>query len=130
MGASRANDTYGSALKAHPGKSQGRPSTNSRSKRIEQHRPAQPVFAPGCPATRTVAPYAPIPSAQQLQRADRWARWHLVPFIPVTNAIEALNRQLRKAVKTKGHFPTEDAARKLVYSPSTTPSRNGTRTRG
>jgi Transposase, Mutator family len=40
---------------------------------------------------------------------------HLPPFIPVTNAIEALNRQLRKAIKTKGSFPTEDAARKLVY---------------
>jgi transposase-like protein len=38
-----------------------------------------------------------------------------VPFIPDTNAIEALNRQLRKAVKTKGHFPSEDAARKLLY---------------
>jgi putative transposase len=35
--------------------------------------------------------------------------------IYTTNAIEALNRQLRKAVKTKGHFPNEDAARKLLY---------------
>jgi putative transposase len=35
--------------------------------------------------------------------------------IYTTNAIEALNRQLRKAVKTKGHFPSEDAARKLIY---------------
>ena len=42
-------------------------------------------------------------------------RWHLPPFIPDTNAIEALNRQLRKAIKTKGSFPNEDAARKLVY---------------
>jgi putative transposase len=32
-----------------------------------------------------------------------------------TNAIEALNRQLRKAIKTKGSFPSEDAARKLIY---------------
>jgi putative transposase len=32
-----------------------------------------------------------------------------------TNPIEALNRQLRKAIKTKGHFPTEEAARKLIY---------------
>lgn len=32
-----------------------------------------------------------------------------------TNAIEALNRQLRKAIKTKGHFPNEEAARKLIY---------------
>jgi transposase-like protein len=42
-------------------------------------------------------------------------RGHLPPFIPDTNAIEALNRQLRKAIKTKGHFPNEDAARKLIY---------------
>ena len=35
--------------------------------------------------------------------------------IYTTNAIEALNRQLRKAVTIKGHFPTEDAARKLIY---------------
>jgi putative transposase len=35
--------------------------------------------------------------------------------IYTTNAIEALNRQLRKAIKTKGSFPTEDAARKLIY---------------
>jgi hypothetical protein len=35
--------------------------------------------------------------------------------IYTTNAIEALNRQLRKAIKTKGSSPNEDAARKLVY---------------
>jgi transposase-like protein len=35
--------------------------------------------------------------------------------IYTTNAIEALNCQLRKAVKTKGHFPSEDAAQKLLY---------------
>ena len=50
---------------------------------------------------------------------------HVTPFLAfpaevrrviyTTNAIEALNRQLRKAIKTKGHFPNEDAARKLVY---------------
>ena len=31
--------------------------------------------------------------------------------IYTTNPIEALNRQLRKAIKTKGHFPNEEAAR-------------------
>ena len=50
---------------------------------------------------------------------------HVTPFLAfpaevrrviyTTNAIEALNRQLRKAIKTKGSFPTEDSARKLVY---------------
>jgi putative transposase len=49
-----------------------------------------------------------------------------------TNAIEALNRQLRKAIKTKGHFPNEDAARKLLYlainnaAPGWTKTRNWT----
>ncbi len=50
---------------------------------------------------------------------------HVIPFLAfpaevrrvvyTTNAIEALNRQLRKAIKTKGSFPNQDAARKLVY---------------
>ncbi len=35
--------------------------------------------------------------------------------IYTTNSIEALHRQLRKIIKTRGHFPTEDAARKLLY---------------
>jgi len=47
--------------------------------------------------------------------AGRGTRKHLPGFIPDTNAIEALNRQLRTAIKTKGHFPNEDAARKLIY---------------
>src|SRR4051794_24684177 len=48
------------------------------------------------------------------------------------NAIEALNRQLRKAIKTKGHFPNEEAARKLICLaipnafPAWTPPRNWT----
>jgi transposase-like protein len=32
-----------------------------------------------------------------------------------TNAIESLHRQLRKIVKTRGHFPTDEAATKLLY---------------
>ena len=59
----------------------------------------------------------------------RGTRRHLRPFIPVTNAIEALNRQLRKAIKTKGHFPNEDAARKLIYLALTNAVPAWTRTR-
>ncbi len=54
---------------------------------------------------------------------ERWAE--LSPFlhfppelrkaIYTTNAIEALNRQIRKVIKTKGAFPSDDAAMKLVY---------------
>jgi putative transposase len=46
-----------------------------------------------------------------------------------TNAIEALNRQLRKAIKTKGHFPNEEAARKLIYLAITNAVPARTRTR-
>lgn len=63
--------------------------------------------------------FPPIVQAWQ----DAWE--HVTPFLAfppevrrviyTTNAIEALNRQLRKSVKTKGHFPSEDAARKLIY---------------
>jgi transposase-like protein len=54
-------------------------------------------------------------SAQQLQRPGQADAWHPLPFIPDTNPIEAFNRQLRKAIKTKGHFPNEEAAKKLIY---------------
>jgi transposase-like protein len=50
--------------------------------------------------------------------------------IYTTNAIEALNRQLRKALKTKGSFPTEDAARKLIYLAILNAVPQWTRTRG
>ncbi len=54
---------------------------------------------------------------------DNWDR--ISPFfafprdirkaIYTTNAIEALNRQLRKALKPKGHFPSDDAVYKILY---------------
>ncbi len=54
---------------------------------------------------------------------DHWET--IVPFLAfpqdvrriiyTTNAIEACNRQIRKHVKTRGSFPTEDSARKLIY---------------
>ncbi len=50
---------------------------------------------------------------------------HVIPFLAfpaevrrvvyTTNTIEALHRQIRKIIKTRGHFPTEEAARKLIY---------------
>jgi putative transposase len=59
--------------------------------------------------------------------AQSWRRnWQqVVPFfafpesvrriIYTTNAIEALNSKLRRAVRTRGHFPNDDAAMKLLY---------------
>ena len=53
----------------------------------------------------------------------RWAE--VTPFLAfpaeirraiyTTNAIEALNRQLRKVLKTRGHMPTDQAALKLLF---------------
>ena len=69
---------------------------------------------------------------------DAWE--HVIPFMAfpdevrrvvyTTNAIEALNRQLRKALKTKGSFPSEDAARKLIYLAIQNAVPQWTRTRG
>jgi putative transposase len=54
---------------------------------------------------------------------EHWER--IVPFLAfppdvrrvvyTTNTIEALNRQIRKIIKTRGSFPSEDSARKLLY---------------
>ena len=59
--------------------------------------------------------------------AQSWRRnWdHVLPFfafpeavrrmIYTTNAIESLNAKIRRAVRTRGHFPSDDAATKLLY---------------
>lgn len=36
-------------------------------------------------------------------------------LIYTTNAIEALNSKIRRAVRTRGHFPSDEAAAKLIY---------------
>lgn len=59
--------------------------------------------------------------------AQAWRRaWEeVIPFfafgpeirrvIYTTNAVEALNHVIRKAIKTQGSFPSEEAAEKLIY---------------
>lgn len=36
-------------------------------------------------------------------------------LLSTTNAVESLHMQLRKIIKTRGHFPSDDAAMKLLY---------------
>ena len=36
-------------------------------------------------------------------------------MIYTTNAIESVNARLRKIIKTRGHFPSDDAATKLIW---------------
>ena len=73
--------------------------------------------------------------------APSWRRaWQeVIPFfafppavrkiIYTTNAIESLNRVIRKTTKTRGSFPTDAAATKLIYRKRpvvTLPGRNST----
>jgi putative transposase len=61
------------------------------------------------------------PATVQAWRAS-WE--HAIPFLALpdelrravytTNTIEGLHRQIRKAIKTGGHFPDEQAATKLI----------------
>jgi putative transposase len=58
---------------------------------------------------------------------DSWKRrWEeIIPFFAfstevrkilyTTNAIESLHSQVRKAIRNKGHFPSDEAATKLIY---------------
>ena len=59
--------------------------------------------------------------------AESWRRnWQqIIPFygyppevrkiIYTTNAIESLHMQLRKVLKNRGHFPSDEAATKIIY---------------
>ncbi len=59
--------------------------------------------------------------------APSWRRsWkEVIPFLDyppevrrliyTTNAIEALNSNIRRAVRTRGHFASDEAAAKLIY---------------
>lgn len=59
--------------------------------------------------------------------APVWVRnWeHMIPFLAyphevrriiyTTNALESVNMRLRKIIKTRGHFPNDEAATKLIY---------------
>ncbi|MEI6723243.1 MAG: IS256 family transposase, partial [Betaproteobacteria bacterium] len=40
---------------------------------------------------------------------------HVRRVIYTTNSIESVNAQLRKIIKTRGHFPSDDAASKLIW---------------
>lgn len=40
---------------------------------------------------------------------------HPPSFIPDTNSVESLHMQIRKTIKTRGHFPNDDAALRLIW---------------
>lgn len=90
----------------------------------------KPIYtAPTAEAARErLAEFADTPIGQRFPTvAAAWRRvWeHVVPFFAfppavrrvlyTTNALENVNRQLRKSLKTRGHFPNDEAATKLLY---------------
>ena len=93
-----------------------------------------------CADLRAIYTAADIKAAEQalIEFEEKWNdsfptvarswrnRWDdIIPFLEypaeirraiyTTNAIEALNRNLRKALKNRGHMPSDDAALKLLY---------------
>ena len=76
------------------------------------------------PPARTTQPagFQPGRAASGLA-VDAWAE--VIPFyafpgevrriLYTTNAIEALNSKLRRAVRARGHFPSDEAATKLLF---------------
>ncbi len=69
-------------------------------------RPARTFVLP-VPLSRMLAAYTLIPESEPNIGTEN--------FIPVTNAIEALNSKLRRAIRARGHFPSDEAATKLLY---------------
>ncbi len=79
-------------------------------------------------AETALAAFAASPEGQRYPTiAPLWHRqWEYVTpafayppeirrILTTTNAIESLHSQLRKIIKTRGHFPTDEAATKLLY---------------
>lgn len=66
-----------------------------------------------------------FPTVPTVVAAWRRAWDRVIPFfafppavrhaIYTTNAIESINAHLRKIIKTRGHFPSDDAASKLIW---------------
>jgi putative transposase len=74
--------------------------------RRDRRRPSHsPLLRVEIPSVKPTFAVPQIPSIAYL--------W-LVPVLG-QDAIESLNFQLRKIIKTRGHFPSDDAAFKLLY---------------
>ncbi len=89
------HDNYRFALAAQPGGSQGRPTTNTNSRLIVSEWPS---------------PLPHAPDGHTARRGNAGTGY----VTPGTNAIENINSQLRKIIKTRGHFPTDEVATKLI----------------
>jgi putative transposase len=85
------------------------------------YRPCRPVR--GGPSTANAAKWSGQYPAIVTLRRSAWQE--SIPFLDYdieirkiicsTNAIESLNARYRRAVRVRGHFPTEQAALKCLY---------------
>lgn len=77
-------------------------------------------------ASQALAKFEAGPWGQTYPVASWRRRWaEVIPFfafaaevrkiIYTTNAIESLHSQVRKAIRNKGHFPSDEAGGKLIY---------------
>jgi len=105
--------------------------TDSRSKRLRASRRGGQLLTrarsasnkTGLPSLRSL-PDAPRPgrshrthrarSAQQLQRLSRGTRWHLGPFIPDTNPLEHVNKEIGRRSDVVGIYPNDQALVRLA----------------
>ena len=71
--------------------------------------------ASACPRFVLPAPRGPDGRTIREDHAIPAGRGGTTSIMLVTNAIEARNSKLRRAVRARGHFPTDEAAMKLLF---------------
>ena len=114
----RAPDPQQPGLRELEGPQAAGRGASGRSTRPPAPRPRRPNWTPSSTA----------PGASKFPTVvAAWRRaWeNVIPFfafppavrrvIYTTNAIESVNARLRKIIKTRGHFPSDDAATKLIW---------------
>jgi transposase-like protein len=81
----------------------------------------------GCACSQSLTSSVPRVIQTRLAALAVWERaWErVVPFLAfpteirrvvyTTNTVESLNMQIRKIIKTRGHFPNDDAALRLIW---------------